>query len=240
MSERIISSLSGKIYHESDIRVLQFLGRGTSGRAFKLDEERVIKILNNSIPHRIKTLVTIKDLQLPNFYKLYDILYEGDLMLERYVGCISSYHKSEPVNIFEMPSSWIIDNFESLSESVIILGRNKIKINDLIPGNVIINRDGITVIDVDGYEKQDRTCVRINLDKLKTIFFFRLLKNNYNAYYSASEDFVPIGLILNDFFSEDTNIRKKDFVKILSKYPRFIDYVRERTEKQKNKYRGLL
>ena len=233
MSDRIIHTESGQVFREDYIRSLPSIGEGAYGKVYKLEEDKVIKLLNYPVYYGNDAMRYLKGLDLPNFYHIYDLLNEvGPNNIVGYSGVISSYYESEDVDIWTMPSSWIIENYERLCESVIKLGEKNIEIYDVCPHNAIINRGGITIIDADSYKIRDYSCVDKNLRYLKILLFQELLCGNYRWHYGIPNAELPLGSILSEFFFTDKSGKyKKDFVKTLSRYPKPMDYLNERLNK---------
>ena len=227
MSDRVVYKDSGEILHEEDIKRLPIIGKGFSGTIYRYDEDKVIKLMNK--PSRVcsfETLDTIKNLQLPNFYRIYNLLSDG-VTLNQYVGNIASYHKEETVDIWNMPSDWLIENYEGLYEAMTKLGEQQIEIYDALPCNCIVNKSGMTLIDVDRYFEDPYNCTKSNIRLLVCKLLRPLLEQNFMEYHSdlCSSDLI-YSLLKSLFSSYPEN--EKELSKKLLRYSRPIDYIKDR------------
>jgi len=131
------------------------IGKGEFGIAYE-DAGRVYKLLNApGSNEQYVNMTTIKNLNLPNFYKLYDILFTKDGEKRVFAGTISKFYQREDVDMFLAPKDYLIDNFNALLESVRTLAKHGIGVGDLHVGNSIVNKDGIFIIDTDLYGKKE-------------------------------------------------------------------------------------
>ena len=123
MRKRMIYTSSGDFVDQEAMQELPCIGLGACGRVYQLADERVIKILGNpGSMEQYKTMSKIKNLNLPNLYQIFDILSSRKSYFKNYAGNISSFHQSEAVDIWTMPSDWLIENYEGLFETSIKLG----------------------------------------------------------------------------------------------------------------------
>ena len=130
------------------------LGSGQFGSAYQKDG-KVYKLLNApGTSEQYENMCTIKNLNLPNFYKLYEVLFTKDGEKRDFAGTISKYYQKQDVDMFLMPTEYLTDSFNGLLESVRTLGKSGIAVSDLHTGNSIINKDGIFIIDTDLYGKK--------------------------------------------------------------------------------------
>ena len=226
MEGRKIYTSSGETLFESDIKNLPFIGKGMFGSVYDYGDGKVIKIMDEpSILCSYQGIAAVKRLKLSNYYRLYEILSEKPSS-KIYIGSIGSYHRKENINIWEMPSEWLIENYEKLYEDVSKLGRSKIAIYDTLPCNCIINSDGITVIDVDRYIKSKYECVESNVRRLHRELFRPLLRCNYAEFHPNFSYDYEFERVLDELLQNFP--QKKELAKILSKYPKPIDFLKDR------------
>lgn len=252
MSDRVIYTSSGEIFREEDIKSLPVIGKGMFGNIYRYGEDKVIKLMDE--PDKIcdyETLDKIRKLNLPNFYHIYELLSEG-VSLKQYIGNIASYHESEDVDIWELPSEWLIENYEGLYETAIKLSELGIVMYDNRQANCILNSSGITLIDADNYydssDYEHNYKRELNLRVLHYYLLWPLLVENFNSHHSLREfrEYKHLPSWLSKGFyklfvrKSDKTIKElisysrkdeKKFVKVLSRYPKPIDYFKDRIKK---------
>lgn len=127
-----------------------FLGKGTQGSVYRLDDDKCLKIYNQSGCIRFNSCVfeIIKELSLDGIYKLYDLLYYGKSL--KTVGAYTTkYYQSRIDNILDEPIDYTLDNINILYNSGTILAEHQIGLKDSIPSNVILTKDQVVMIDMD-------------------------------------------------------------------------------------------
>lgn len=231
MGEKVIYTSAGEVIDVDEVNKLPLIATGSYGTVRKIDEDRAIKVINVFSPHaNYNTICSIKNLRLPNFYYIYDVLSCPGKKIKTYAGMICSFHQKERVDIWSMPSSFIIENYQNIQESAFRLGEKGIEMVDVL-GNMILNYSGITIIDADFYRQRRTQVVEKNLEYLDKSVFYYFLNHNFQQYYDCYF-FPKVDHILQEFFLPDVDdSMKKNFVKTLSKYPRPIDYLFERCKK---------
>lgn len=229
MREKVIYTSSGEVLSVEEIKKLPLIGEGGYGSVYKYDEDKVIKLLPCPFPEcNYSVIELICKLGLPNFYHIYDLLSESKTD-KKYIGTISSYHKPEKLNIWTMPSDWLVENYERLQEAVIKLGEQEIKIIDMKKLNSIVNRSGITIIDVDKYWTLDFKCIEDNLETFYYNFFINLIgwslyDYDRNLWLLGESEEIIEDLIV----SKEHNA--KELSKKLSGFQRPIDYLKSRID----------
>ena len=135
------------------------------------------------------------------------------------------YYKNEPIDILTMPTDYTLDNFYNIYRSINKISKNKILINDMHIGNIIMNNNDIIIIDIDYYDKEySATFDKINksnyvsLINLFTDIYIESLRNHTNP--SPEE----IKSILN-LFSKSENVNM--IAKKLKRYKYPIDYIKQ-------------
>lgn len=152
------------IYYTSDLRKMEYtpdeqfkIGEGTQGTVYKQGNNQCIKIYNGErTTFDPEIFELFQALVLPNYGKLYDLLY-GDSGLQEVAAYTMEYYQSSAENILHMPTEYTLENFNILFNSIKSLADNRVLAKDLIPVNAILGKDNITIIDFD-------SCVRAQLD----------------------------------------------------------------------------
>lgn len=207
--------------------------QGFFGKIYLTKDNKCLKIFKEPIKRDdIKdfeedTYNEIRSLKLKNFYELYDLYY--DKTLTQILGYLSKYYQEEDADILTMPTDYTLDNLCSLYNSFKTLSEHNICTNDIHSGNVIMNGNGITIIDVDlyykcSYETSD-TILRKNICNLSDLFidiYLSGLENydKYNRFLLA--DKIQRLFLINSTYGIEPVIKKL----IKYKYP--IDYLRKR------------
>ena len=128
-----------------------------------------------------KALIKIKELNLDNFYKLFDIIVFNDGNKDYLKAYKMEVIKEENINLNKVPINYLITNINILMNSLKILSDNYIIANDLHEDNLIINSDGIYVIDCDSYKYNASYSKELiylnNIDYLKKAIYYNLYKN---------------------------------------------------------------
>lgn len=203
-----------------DYHLLSKIGGGSYGSVYKLSDFECIKVfreLDTGID--IDTIMFINDLGLDNFYEIYSFLFDKSSNLRGYT---MKYYLPEDNSILFRDTSYTLDNFFAIYNSINILSDNHIFIPDLHSDNVVLGSDNITVIDIDIYAKT----VLFDQDKLRN-------KNN-RALFSLFKMLYSEGLYNNGIYT-DLDVRtinnlfdstSLDNVKVLKKYKYPIEYIR--------------
>ena len=194
--------------------ILNRINRGSGGAIYRLNDIECVKLYYLDTPFKIEKEIfdTMKELDLDNFCKLYNMVFNNKKEL---VGYTMKYYDTINENILLMGKDYLLDNFNSLYNSFIKLSDNRILANDLWIKNCLIGKN-ITVIDFDYYLKSD-----LSIEEIKEIDISRLLllfNKIICYYYELLYGEVPdnISYILDDIFSYSTNPPKR-LNKIFSK-----------------------
>lgn len=91
----------------------------------------------------------IRELKPKNIYTLGDLYYNKSLT--RILGYLSEYYSKEDINILTMPVDYTFDSLCSIYNSFVLLSEHNIWVSDVGQQNVILNNNGITIIDTDFY-----------------------------------------------------------------------------------------
>ena len=93
-----------------------------------------------------------KDFNVPNFCKLYDLLYNKD---NKVVAYTMKYYKSAIDNILSMPVEYLVDNFNAIYDAMDRLAKDLVLVVDLHNRNMILTSDNIVLVDFDKYRRED-------------------------------------------------------------------------------------
>lgn len=226
--ENIYTS-SGDLIDASAFSDENYIDSGIQGRVYHYGPDKVIKVLTgNGSSYKYDMVSTIRNLNLPNFSRIYDILSREKGPVKSYSGTICKFYERSVMDIWTEPSEYIINSFLGLCDVATLLGKNNIAIEDLVPKNTILSRDGIMVVDFDSfynvYGGYSDSIVEDNLEEVKNLLFLPLLFSQFvmfhNDCYSKKNLFFCVSDLLQPHDPSDTDT----FVKTLSKYKYPIDY----------------
>lgn len=169
----------------------------------------------------------IRELKPKNIYTLGDLYYNRTLT--RILGYLSEYYSKEDINILTMPVDYTFDSICSLYDSFILLSEHNIHVSDACPQNVILNNEGITIVDTDFYyidTNSNKSAIKksniYDLGELFSWIYMNSLKETDFNKRSAMIDkieklFMPIGTFVVE-----------PVIKKLAKYKYPIDYLQKR------------
>lgn len=227
-SENIYTS-SGELIDNSIFSDENYIDGGIQGRVYHYGSDKVIKVLmSDGTAYKYDMVSTIKNLNLPNFSKIYDILSKEKGPVKSYSGTICKFYERNVIDIWTQPSEYIIDSFLGICDVATILGRNKIAIGDLTPINTFLSNDGIIVIDFDSFYNvyggySDRI-IDDNLYEVKSVLFLPLLFSQFVMFHDDCYDRKDLVSCVSDLLQSDNSSDTRTFVKRLSKYKYPIDY----------------
>lgn len=126
-------------------------------------------------------ILKIKELNLDNFYKIIDVLTLNNGKYDYLKAYKMEKIEDDKVNLSKVSIKFFIDNIKKLMNSLRILSDNYILVYDLYDDNLIINKEGMYVIDCDSYkyvpEYEKDLVYYNNLEHLKKAIFEHLYKN---------------------------------------------------------------
>ena len=105
-----------KIQYENE----NLIGTGSTSNVYKINDNRCIKVLNNKYDFNIEILDTIKNMQLENYYKIYNYLYNKNKKIKGYE---IEYYKKSNINILNTSSEYTTYNFIRLYKSILKLSK---------------------------------------------------------------------------------------------------------------------
>ena len=154
-------------------------GSGSYGILFDNEDGTLTKVIRYDTIDT-EPFIKIKSLNLDNFNKILDVLirYKGE------ISYIKAYKveeiKLDDTILIKAPIDFFIGNMKILMNSLKILSDNYIMTRDLYEDNLIVNKDGITVIDFDLYKKVTNYPTELiyehNINELK-VAIYHLLKD---------------------------------------------------------------
>ncbi len=124
------------------------------------------------------SIIKIKELELNNFYKVFDILTFNNGEKEYLRAYKMNNIKRDNTKLLNSNMDYFINNIKIIMDSLKILSNNYIISYDLHNRNLIINNEGMTVIDCDLYKHDTsyskESIYRHNIDELKRTIFEEL------------------------------------------------------------------
>jgi len=203
------------------------IGGHQQGNIFKLSEDTCLKVYKNIDDIDLETLKLIKNLNLKNYYELYNFYYDKK---GTFKASLMKYYKPEEIDILSEKAEYTKENLLALLSSVNILNQNHILISDTHSDNVILSKDQITVIDTDLYRLNrfftQSSLEKHNINALKYLFeslYIEALKKYYPEYCSE----ITTAIIKNMFKLNDEE-SVENTLNVLTQYKYPIDYIRKR------------
>ena len=199
-----------------------YFNYGSFGYIYRLDEDTCLKLFVDECYFKPNVLRTIKNLDLNNFYKIYDLLYDNK---RRFCGYTMKYYAKNDIDITTMPTEYTLDNLYRLYADFKKLTHKHISAMDCYEDNVIMDDKNIVIIDADCFDIDKETPKEeLLLDNIwelmhlfKEIYYNVLIKINNSSYDNS--------YILNELFDEDAGIKNTEKKLIKYKYP--IDYFKD-------------
>ena len=202
------------------------LGRGDCGKVLKVTDDKCLKVFSDNFAYDSKMFEIMMDLDLANFYKIYDLYYKMNGNLGGYT---MKYYLDDRTDILTMPMDYTLDNLMNLSKQIEEISNNRVYVRDLRSGNVIINKEnGIIVIDIDLYElnnrmrfEQIRDLNRQNINDLFHQIYLDALCDYHKEMCDNANNFYK----LSHIFQENRELKK--VYRKLKKYKYPIDLMRK-------------
>ena len=125
-------------------------------------------------------MIKIKELNLKNFYKIYDILVQNNGTYNYLKAYKMNKIVPDDTTLLDSKIDYFVTNIRIIMESLKVLSDNYILSYDLHDGNIIINKNSITVIDCDSYkynpEYPKELIYNHNLEEFKRTIFEQIIK----------------------------------------------------------------
>lgn len=203
------------------------IGGKMHGNVYKVSDNTCLKVYKTIDEIDLETLSLLKYLKLKNYYQIYDFYYDKEGTFKAHT---MEYYPSEEIDILTEDTLYTLDNLFNLLSSVNILNQNHVFISDSHSENVILNKDGITIIDADLYRLnsffKQLSLEMHNLNALKYLFeslYIDALKKYHPEYYNKLSV-----AIIKDTFKLYGTLAATDTYKMLSQYKYPIDYLKKR------------
>ena len=162
----------------------------------------------------------IRKLNLDNFYKIYDLLYDEN---NHFSGYTMKYYKSEDIDILAMPTNYTLENLYRIHNSFKALTNRHINAFDCNSDNIIMDNKNITVIDSDIYYIDDEISKeelaldndKILMDLFKSLYYEKLRILGYTL--------IDCEYMLGELFDENKGLSNTEKRLVKYKYP--LDYI---------------
>ena len=128
------------------------IGSGSYGIIYNNYDGTATKVLRGRTINP-NVIIKIKELNLKNFYKILDIYTQNNGIGNPY---LKAYHmdliNEDGTLLINSNKDFVFDNIYSLVDDIRVLSNNYIYANDLHCDNLMVNKEGIKVIDCDMYK----------------------------------------------------------------------------------------
>ena len=195
------------------------IGSGGDGKIYLLNNGNCLKIFRSPHFECARNIINIiSDLNIDGMYRIYNLLYNDK---KEFVGYEMKYYKKGDIDILTMPMDYTIDNLIKLYNLADIFGEYNIVMHDLLCINIILDNNGITVIDADGYYFDKHGTKSHNKSIVNSLFkdlYHKSLEYNHNIVTTETTKNVE-----NLFIGGNVDCVYKKLKKY--KYP--VDYLRK-------------
>lgn len=201
------------------------ISHGCNGYIYQIDNNTLLKRFILEYPNEL-TFKTIMNMNLSNFYTIYQMLYDKD---GKFIGYTMKYYQDEEIDILTKPIEYTLDNLYRLNNSIKKLTDRNIIIDDMRDENCILDSSNITVIDIDLYRMLsfDTNIDISNMNNKSLLYLFRgLYYRSLVIYHDAIRSDRHI---IDSLFDQDNNA--DDITKRLVKYKYPIDYINDKRRK---------
>lgn len=145
----------------------KIIGKGFFSEVYKVSDNEVLKVYNRpAFSSAYPVLKKLNRFELESFYKIFKFYTDDE---KRLLGYIMKYYQPENIDILTMPTDFVLDNYAKMYQDMMFLAYKGISVDDLDIQNVILNKDGITIVDADNYGFY-RLITRNNINALHTLF----------------------------------------------------------------------
>ena len=135
----------------------EFLNEGMCAKLYRLDDI-VLKIYKFDCTYKYyirKSMFNkLKELNIPNIVELLDYYYYYKSKLYKLLppdAYTMKYVEDDNISILNTNVEYLLETISSLEKTCLKLSKNKIEINDAHSKNIIFNKNGATLVDVDSF-----------------------------------------------------------------------------------------
>lgn len=207
------------------------IGGETYGDVYKISETECLKIYKNSNSVNKKILTFIKNLHLKNYYEIYNLYNNKSGEFKAHT---MKYYKKEEIDILTMPTEYTIDNISRIQHSIEQLTQNNIAIVDTHTGNIIMDSNNITIIDIDLYTfNRFYTSKKLETKNIEILeFLFREIFAEAILNYHSEYKVYKFTELIKDIFKLSTPTLTEETFKELARYKYPIDYIKKKVRQR--------
>lgn len=158
------------------------LGKGAYGTVYSLGDGDAIKVFDGPMQKSVSdTIIHIKNLQLGSLYKIKEVLYDNEYSInKKMIAYIMQEYPKNEIDLLVCNTSFFLNNYYQTLEDFKTLAKEHIMVEDLHPGNTMITKEKIVLIDADIYEEchnADPLFIEyINKRRLRILYILLLYK----------------------------------------------------------------
>ena len=181
---------------QTDFSNYIYLKEGGCGKIYKYDDT-ILKVYKKDCNHHLKIKKQIFELlkainapcivKLDNYYFSKKRILNPLTQIDAYT---MEYIKEEQFNLIDCDKKFIIEIFTKLEQTIRELSFYDIVIDDINSKNIILNKNGITLIDPDLFFKKGfgYKCSAYRLNKIRILDYINLILTK--KYYEKEEQFI--------------------------------------------------
>lgn len=225
-----------------DTRNMRYLDSGSFGAVY-LSEDKIIKIYHpecidpfeGKIP--LEVFDILKEIHHPNFMELLDVYSNLDLLtlfcrklnliyhfqIDAYTA---KYYLNSGVNPLLENKDYLLDNLRKICDLMHIFTQERIRVDDLRSGNMILTKENMIIIDPDYFRFTILPSDRLIKHNKESLFIlFKDICSNYleeilfqeNPTLTSSQRIISADKIVNKQFSDIHITEQTDIPAVLSK-----------------------
>lgn len=208
-------------------------GRGAYATVYMCDdEEHCFKVFDSPESTNIDPYVleVMMSEDLPGFYDILDTFYkkEGDnVYLAGYVmGFLKRADmvtfRQGGVDLLAKDSSYLIESYEKLSQSMMILSKRGILLDDTAEYNTSIEDEGLVIYDVDSFKRSNEPAEEIYLKNMKKLngLMVTMISRDMMSHHSHEVKLEPFSSYFEDVRERDGKV---DFSEVFKPGEKAID-----------------
>lgn len=203
---------------------------GMFGSVYKLPDDKCLKVLNKGKELTPEILKLIRDLNLKNYYRIYEVLYSKTGKVRAYP---MKFYEAADIDILVAPVSYTLTSLCGLYESITTLAEHMVMVSDLHTRNVILTSTGVIAVDTDDYyysNSKSKEQIRMkNIMALKYLFE-QLFLEALDEYHQSISSF-PMRMAIQNTFKIHTQYGLQQTCAELSKFTTPIDYISNKSRR---------